>query len=125
VAAAAAQVVLDRLTSDGFLRKVERKGAYMLRALHAMQRRYPDQILEVRGQGLMAGIELMDSAAPLLEALRASGILATRAGDNVLRLLPPLVVKRNDIRSLLTALEATLAKGMGRPPMEGGGGAIA
>jgi acetylornithine/N-succinyldiaminopimelate aminotransferase len=125
VAAAASQVVLDRLTSEGFLRKVERKGVYMLRALHAMQRRYPDQILEVRGLGLMAGIEFMTSAAPILKALRANGILATRAGDNVLRLLPPLVVKRNDIRSLLTALEATLAKGMGRRPPEGGGGAIA
>jgi acetylornithine/succinyldiaminopimelate/putrescine aminotransferase len=125
VAAAAAQVVLDRLTSEGFLRKVERKGAYMLRALHAMQRRYPDQILEVRGIGLMAGIEFTGSAAPILKALRETGILATRAGDNVLRLLPPLVVKRNDIRSLLTALEAVLAKGMGMPPMEGGGGAVA
>ena len=125
VAAAAAQVVLDRLTSDGFLRKVERKGAYLLKALHAMQRRYTDQILEVRGVGLMAGIEFNGSAAPILKALRETGILATRAGDNVLRLLPPLVVKRNDIRSLLTALEAVLAKGMGMPPMEGGGGAIA
>ena len=125
VAAAAAQVVLDRITSEGFLRKVDRKGTYMLRALHAMQRRYPKQILEVRGVGLMAGIEFKSSAAPVLKALRANGILATRAGDNVLRLLPPLVVKRDDIRSLLTALEAVLAKGMGLPPPEGGGGAIA
>ena len=97
----------------------------MLRSLHAMQRRYADQILEVRGVGLMAGIEFQSSAAPILKALRANGILATRAGDNVLRLLPPLVVKRDDIRSLLTALEAVLAKGMGMPPPEGGGGAVA
>ena len=125
VAAAAARVVLDRLTSDGFLGKVARKGGYMLRALHAMQRRYPDQILEVRGVGLMAGIEFTGSAAPILTALRENGILATRAGDDVLRLLPPLVVKRSEIRSLLTALEAVLAKGMGRARLEGGGGAVA
>jgi len=125
VAAAAAQVVLDRLTSDGFLRKVEKKGEYMLRALHAMQRRYPDQMREVRGVGLMAGIEFSSSAEPVLKALRATGILATRAGDNVLRLLPPLVVKRNDIRSLLTALESVLANGMGMAMPEGGGGAVA
>jgi acetylornithine/N-succinyldiaminopimelate aminotransferase len=125
VAAAAAQVVLDRLTSPGFLAKVERKGLYMLRALHAMQRRYPEQIFEVRGCGLMAGIEFTGSALPILKALRANGILATRAGDNVLRLLPPLVVKRNDIRSLLTVLEAALSKGMAMPPPEGGGGAVA
>jgi predicted acetylornithine/succinylornithine family transaminase len=125
VAAAAAQVVLDRLTSEGFLAKVEGKGRYMLRALHAMQRRYSDQIVEVRGQGLMAGIEFVGSAAPVLKALRANGILATRAGDNVLRLLPPLVVKKADIRVLLTVLESVLSKGMGRAPLEGGGGAVA
>lgn len=124
VAAAAALVVLDKLASEDFLDKVERKGRYLLRALHAMQRRYPEQIFEVRGVGLMAGIEFTGSAAPILRALRERGILATRAGDNVLRLLPPLVVKRSDIRSLLTALEAVLASGVG-VKREGGGGAVA
>jgi predicted acetylornithine/succinylornithine family transaminase len=124
VAAAAALAVLDKLQSKDFLGKVEKKGRYMLRALHAMQRRYPRQILEVRGAGLMAGIEFQGAAEPILKALRERGILATRAGDNVLRLLPPLVVKREDIRSLLTALEAVLARGMG-VALEGGGGAVA
>jgi acetylornithine/N-succinyldiaminopimelate aminotransferase len=124
VAAAAALAVLDTLESKDFLGKVEKKGRYMLRALHAMQRRYPGQISEVRGVGLMAGIEFSGAAEPILKALRERGILATKAGDNVLRLLPPLVVKRNDIRSLLTALEAVLARGVG-VRLEGGGGAVA
>ena len=124
VAAAAALVVLAKLSSDDFLDKVERKGKYMLRALHAMQRRYPEQIFEVRGVGLMAGLEFTGSATPIQKALRERGILATKAGDNVLRLLPPLVVKRGDIRSLLTALEAVLARGVG-VRYEGGGGAVA
>ena len=124
VAAAAALVVLDKLGSKDFLAKVEKKGKYMLRALHAMQRRYPQQIFEVRGVGLMAGIEFTNPAEPILKALRERGILATKAGDNVLRLLPPLVVKRDDIRSLLTALEAVLARGVG-VRHEGGGGAVA
>ena len=124
VAAAAALAVLDKLQSKDFLAKVEKKGRYMLRALHAMQRRYPRQIAEVRGVGLMAGLEFTNPAEPVLKALRERGILTTRAGDNVLRLLPPLVVKRDDIRSLLTALEAVLARGVG-VRMEGGGGAVA
>jgi acetylornithine/N-succinyldiaminopimelate aminotransferase len=124
VAAAAALAVLDKLQSKDFLGKVEKKGRYMLRALHAMQRRYPEQIREVRGVGLMAGIEFASPAEPVLKALRERGILATKAGDNVLRLLPPLVVKRDDIRSLLTALEAVLARGVG-VRLEGGGGAVA
>ena len=63
-----------------------------------------------------------------MKGLRERGILATRAGDNVLRLLPPLVVKRKDIREFLEALEAVLASGRRRraEPAEGeGGGAIA
>jgi acetylornithine/N-succinyldiaminopimelate aminotransferase len=124
VAAAAALVVLDKLASGEFLDKVDRKGKYLLRALHAMQRRYPEQIFEVRGAGLMAGLEFTGSATPIQQALRERGILATKAGDNVLRLLPPLVVKRGDIRSLLTALEAVLARGVG-VRLEGGGGAVA
>ena len=124
VAAAAALVVLDRLTQDGFLAKVSKKGVYLLRALHAMQRRYRDQILEVRGVGLMVGVEFTGSAAHILKELRSGGILATRAGDNVLRLLPPLIVKRSEIRSLLLALETVLAQGVGAR-LSGGGGAIA
>ena len=55
---------------------------------------------------------------------RARGVLVTRAGDNVIRLLPPLVVKRGDLESFLVAFDAVLASGVGLT-MEGGGGAVA
>jgi acetylornithine/succinyldiaminopimelate/putrescine aminotransferase len=64
------------------------------------------------------------AAGSVVEGLRGRGILATKAGDNVLRLLPPLVVKRSDIQGLLVALDAVLATGVGRT-IEGGGGAVA
>jgi acetylornithine/succinyldiaminopimelate/putrescine aminotransferase len=51
----------------------------------------------------------------VLKGLREKGILATRAGDRVLRLLPPLIVKRKDIKTLLEALDAVLAGGAGAP----------
>jgi acetylornithine/N-succinyldiaminopimelate aminotransferase len=69
----------------------------------------------VRSAGLMVGIELQASALPVVKALREKGILVTRAGDNVVRLLPPLVVKRKDIRQLLGALDEVLAAGAGAP----------
>jgi acetylornithine/N-succinyldiaminopimelate aminotransferase len=124
VAAAASLVILDRLTSGGFLGKVEKKGKMLRRNLRAMQRKYPTQIRDVRGLGLMFGVEFTGPASPIVAGLRARGILATRAGENVLRLLPPLVVKRSELRSFLVAFDDVLAKGIGMQ-MEGGGGAVA
>jgi acetylornithine/succinyldiaminopimelate/putrescine aminotransferase len=125
VAAAASLVVLDRLTADGFLDKIEKKGKLLGRALRALQRKYPRQIVDVRGLGLMYGIELGDNATPAVSALRARGILVTKAGDNVVRLLPPLVVKRNELQSFLDAFDAVLATGVGLRLEGGGGGAVA
>jgi predicted acetylornithine/succinylornithine family transaminase len=124
VAAAASLVVMDKLTSNGFLGKVEKKGKMLGRNLRAIQRKYPNQIRDVRGVGLMFGIELSGPATPIVAGLRARGILATKAGENVLRLLPPLVVKRSELRSFLVAFDDVLAKGVGMR-MEGGGGAVA
>ena len=113
VACAAALVVLDRLTSSGFLAAVERRGAMLLRGLHALARRQPRAVAEIRGLGLMLGIELAGEAGPVLKALRERGVLATKAGDRVLRLLPPLVVRPAEIREFLTALDDVLAGGAG------------
>jgi acetylornithine/N-succinyldiaminopimelate aminotransferase len=124
VAAAASLVVMDKLTSKGFLDKVEKKGKMLRRTLRALQRKYPKQIRDVRGLGLMFGIEMCGPATAVVAGLRARGILATKAGENVLRLLPPLVVKRSEIRSFLVAFDDVLAQGVALP-MEGGGGAIA
>jgi acetylornithine/succinyldiaminopimelate/putrescine aminotransferase len=124
VAAAASLVVMDKLTSSGFLEKIEKKGKMLGRNLRAIQRKYPNQIRDVRGVGLMFGIELSGPATPIVAGLRARGILATKAGENVLRLLPPLVVKRSELQSFLVAFDDVLSKGVGMH-MEGGGGAVA
>jgi predicted acetylornithine/succinylornithine family transaminase len=112
VAAAASRVVLERLTADGFLEDVAKKGASLTRGLKKLQRRFP-QLAEVRGLGLMVGVELRGEAGPLVKALREKGVLATKAGNNVLRLLPPLVIKRGEIKEFLAALEACLGEGKG------------
>ena len=115
VACAAALAVLDRLTSEGFLESVERKGATLARGLRRIARVHPGIVHDVRGLGLMLGVELRTAAAPVLEGLRGQGVLATRAGERVLRLLPPLVVKPAEIREFLAALEAVLAGGAVAP----------
>jgi len=113
VCAAAALAVLDHLEAPGFLDDVAARGLYLVRGLKKLARAHKDEIADVRGLGLMVGVEFRGGAAPVLKALREKSILATKAGDNVLRLLPPLIVKRGEIRLLLTALDEVLKTGAG------------
>jgi predicted acetylornithine/succinylornithine family transaminase len=110
VACAAALAVLDRLTAPGFLEGVAAKGEALMQGLRKLARRRPDAIESVRGLGLMLGVELKRPAAEVVKALRGRGVLATRAGDQVLRLLPPLLIKRGEIREFLAALDACLGE---------------
>ena len=64
----------------------------------------------------MIGVQLHGAAADVMRGLRAEGILTTRAGDDVLRLLPPLTVKRKEIGEFLAALDRVLATGAGVAP---------
>jgi len=67
------------------------------------------------GLGLMLGVEFRGEAAAVLKGLREKGILATKAGDKGLRLLPPLIIRRGEIKTLLVALDAVLKAGAGAP----------
>jgi len=115
VCAAAANAVLDHLEEPGFLDEVGAKGLQLQRGLKKLARKHKNAIAEVRGLGLMIGVEFRGEAAPVLKGLKDKGILAVKAGDKVLRLLPPLVVKRREIRQLLAALDEVLATGAGAP----------
>jgi len=113
VCAAAANAVLDHLEEPGFLDDVAAKGLSLQRGLKKLARKHKSAIAEVRGLGLMIGVEFRGEAAPVLKGLKERGILAVKAGDRVLRLLPPLVVKRGEIRQLLQALDEVLGTGAG------------
>ncbi len=110
VAAAASLAVPGRLTAPGFLDSVERRGDQLMRGLRKLSRTHSDAIAEVRGLGLMIGVEFKDDVGAVVKRLRESGILATKAGDRVLRLLPPLVIKPGEVRLFLEGLEAALPK---------------
>jgi acetylornithine/LysW-gamma-L-lysine aminotransferase len=66
------------------------------------------RVREVRGQGLLIGLELKERVGPFLEPLGERGILALVAGPNVLRLLPPLVIEYDQLDRVIEAIEAVL-----------------
>ncbi len=90
--------VLDRVLEPGFFEHVERMGARLAWQLQQLQQRFPQYIVELRGKGLLAGIKITPPVREFVARLRDDHhMLCQGAGDNVLRLLPPLVVTEADI----------------------------
>jgi len=114
LACAAANAVLDVLLEEGFLERVRATAALLRRRLEELAARYPGVVREVRGEGLLLGLTLKPSNADVARELMERGLLTVPAGDNVLRLLPPLIVGEAEIEAALGALEAVCAEFAGR-----------
>jgi predicted acetylornithine/succinylornithine family transaminase len=106
VCAAASHAILDRLTAPGFVESIAKKGEQLRKGLKKIARKHKGKIVDVRGLGLMQGVEFKSDASLVVKGLREKGILTIRAGEKVLRLLPPLVIKPAEIREFLQALDA-------------------
>ena len=105
LAMAVGNAVLDVVLADGFLQHVRDVALVFRQGLASIKDRFPDVIEEIRGEGLMIGIKAKVPAADLLAAIRAEKLLGVMAGDNVVRLLPPLVTTAEDAREGLARLE--------------------
>lgn len=90
----AANVVFDRVNQLPFLNQVAENGAYLRARLAALE---SDSILAIRGSGLLIGVELNMPVKPIIDASRERGVLLINAGENVLRLAPPLIISRDEI----------------------------
>ena len=104
--------VLDRIMEPGFIEHVNQMGQRLQWHLQQLQQRYPNFVLELRGKGLLAGIKLPDTLVvrEFVARLRDDHQLLTQgAGDNVLRLLPPLVITEDDIKEAVDKLGAAFA----------------
>jgi acetylornithine/succinyldiaminopimelate/putrescine aminotransferase len=89
--------VLETIGRSEFLAEVTRKGAYLRTLLEGLSARWPEKVREVRGRGLILGIELVEPAAPLVAGARERGLLTVPAGSHVIRFLPPLTVSDAEI----------------------------
>ncbi len=101
LAMAVGNAVLDVVLADGFLDEVSRKALLLKQGLASIADEFPTAIEEIRGIGLMLGVKCRLPNAAVNMALREEKLLAVPAGDNVLRLLPPLTVTDDEIREAL------------------------
>jgi acetylornithine/LysW-gamma-L-lysine aminotransferase len=106
IACAAALATLEVIEREGLAEKAGTLGKYFMERLKALK---SDKIREVRGLGLMIGIELKEKAGPSVQALMEKGVIVLLAGANVIRLLPPLVITREEIDLTLKALQEVLS----------------
>ncbi|MCA9900464.1 MAG: acetylornithine transaminase [Ardenticatenaceae bacterium] len=104
---AAANVVFDKINQPDFLQTVQENGAYLK---HRLQTLELEEIVAVRGQGLLVGVALNQPAAPIMAAARDQGVLILTAGDNVLRLAPALIVNKGEIDTAVSTIAACLEK---------------
>jgi LysW-gamma-L-lysine/LysW-L-ornithine aminotransferase len=106
LACAAARATLKAMIDDDLPAQAARKGAYIMEQLAA---RNLSKVREIRGRGLLIGLELKERVQPTLVALMERGVLALPAGPNVLRLLPPLIISDAEIDQVITIVAEVLA----------------
>ena len=89
--------VLDQIFKKGFLKNVQKTSKYFHSELNKIKKDYPKLIKEVRGVGLLIGLQLFIDQSKFIQKLQDNKLLTIRAGENVVRILPPLNVKRPEI----------------------------
>ena len=107
VAAAAALAVISVIEEENLLQKATEVGTLLREALQGFVDKY-DKLLEVRGKGMMLGLVVDGDPKEVVEALKAQGLLALTAGGNVVRFLPPLVLKEEDLDEVLDMISEAL-----------------
>jgi acetylornithine/N-succinyldiaminopimelate aminotransferase len=105
LAMSVADAVLDVMLEPGFLERVQRIALLLKQRLAEIKDRHPAVIAEVRGEGLLIGLRAVVPAGSLVDALRAEKMITVAAGDNVVRLLPPLIVSEEEIAEAIARLD--------------------
>jgi acetylornithine/N-succinyldiaminopimelate aminotransferase len=110
LAMSAVNATLDIMLAPGFFDRVQRIALLFKQRLAEIKDRYPTLIDEVRGEGLLVGLRALVPAGELVDALRAENVLAVGAGDNVVRLLPPLIINEQELAEGITRLDRACAR---------------
>lgn len=110
VACAAGIVFIKEITEKGLIKNAANLGEKFKKEFLKLKKEFPAVIKEVRGEGLMLGVELFQDCESIVRAMREQGILINCTNQNVLRLLPPLIITDEHITITISALRGVLAK---------------
>lgn len=109
LACAAVYATLTTIKSEGLVDKVAEKGEYFKNELRKLQEKYPDKVTDVRGCGLMLGMEVAGEGNPIVESCLANNVIVNCTAGNVIRIVPPLIISKEEIDIVVAALDKALA----------------
>lgn len=109
LACAAVYATLTTIKSEGLVDKVAEKGEYFKNELRKLQEKYPDKVTDVRGCGLMLGMEVAGEGKPIVEGCLANNVIVNCTAGNVIRIVPPLIISKEEIDIVVAALDKALA----------------
>ena len=110
LAMAVGNTVMDIVSNQRFLKNIKNLSKYFLLSLNQLKEKYPDIIKEIRGRGLLIGIQLHKDQTNFIKKLMDNRLLTIRAAENVVRILPPLNVKKNEIDQALKIIKKVCSK---------------
>ncbi len=110
LACALGTTTLDIISQKPFLKEVKLKGEYLKKKLNGLKEKF-DIIQEIRGSGLIIGIQLSEDPLPFISKCKKQGLLVAKGGNNTIRMLPPLIVKTKEIDKAVSVLENVLNSG--------------
>ena len=109
LACAAVYATLTTIKSEGLVDKVAEKGEYFKNELRKLQEKYPAKVTDVRGCGLMLGMEVAGEGKPIVESCLANNVIVNCTAGNVIRIVPPLIISKEEIDIVVAALDKALA----------------
>ena len=110
LAMAVGNTIMDIVSSKKFLSNVKKLSKYFLLNLNLLRKKYPHIIEEIRGRGFLIGIKLYKDQAKFIQKLMDNNLLTIRAAENVVRVLPPLNVKKNELDQALKIINKVCEK---------------
>ena len=105
-----ANAVLDVVLAEGFIERVRKNALLLKQSLAELKDRHSSVIAEVRGEGLLIGLRMIPQASEMIDELRAEKMIAVAAGDNVVRLLPPLIIGPKEINEAVGCIDRACAR---------------
>lgn len=105
LAMAVGNAAIDLVTADGFIENVRKTSLLLKQRLAELKDRHSSVVAEVRGEGLLIGLRMVPPASAMVDELRAEKMITVAAGDNVVRLLPPLIVGGEEISHAIGCID--------------------